>query len=175
MKGQKMRVNNINNNVNFKAQLKINPDISKLIPRLQVYEHPERIANYTQSFIDSIKLLKETAPIIGEKSDVIALKNGRDILSPMIELTYNGGSHRYIDITDDPLLETTNAIQKMTRYVLSAKDLAPAKIWGPYNLEEGKLVRKLWETIARRPVNTDTEITTLEELTAKLEKLISID
>lgn len=66
-----MEINNINNNMNFKAKLKVS--LGKNIENYLQGLKPEESVWYSQEIIDGVGLLKKVAPGIGKEEDLITV------------------------------------------------------------------------------------------------------
>lgn len=139
-----MKINNVqrNQNTNFKARLdvQIAKDYVNFLRRLS--EHDSAMTcRCAQEAVDTVELLKNAAPVIGDNTDILSLKSG--VLTSnegALNLLFNGKEFGTLYANDNMEGFAAYYIGKLTDGVLKSRDLLPEtnQFWTPFS-EKSKI------------------------------------
>lgn len=84
-----MKINNVNNNMNFKAQFKVNIS-EQCIDRLKIYEivSLDSAAKHAQNLIDIVDFTKKVVKTLGTDEDIISFESNPDFPRRLFDITH---------------------------------------------------------------------------------------
>ncbi len=169
-----MQINNTKNTPSFKSRVKIaNPQ--KLIQRVGNFYDITTCARTTQDMIDTVTLAQKTAPLVGEKKDVIKLDFGEvNGLNDLVKVNYNNKEMGSLFVSLHPLIAIADIFEHLTDGIITRSDsLAQFRGWGSFDADgkNGQIQRTLH---CEKGKWIDSENTTLEALTLKLKQLVGL-